>query len=209
MFLTSFTCSSVESLRKSGSWQTSHSRITASRDAASGAISSSSRQDAQRHGIAGGPRPRQAAFRRRRIQAFVQRLKAAKVQNRIAPLQHPHRIIAMGLDPLHQFVLERFAVGGDAEGAVIHVAAGAAGDLADLVGRAAGACARHRICRGRRRRHGRHPCSAPCRWRRWRPGNPHRPIDRARPGHCGCAGDSAPSTTAAPPRWRRITSAMP
>ena len=32
--------------------------------------------------------------------------------------------------------------------------------------------------------------------------------DRARPGRCGCAATSAPSTTAAPPLWRRISSAI-
>ena len=53
---------------------------------------------------------------------------------RIAPLQHAHGIVAMAFYPLHQLVLERFAVGCRAEGAVIHVTPGTPGELADLVG---------------------------------------------------------------------------
>ena len=92
------------------------------------------RQEFERHRIAGGPRPGQSAFGRWRVQAVVEGSKAAEIQITIAPLQHPHRIVAMGLHPLHQFVLERFTVAGDAEGAVVHIASRAARDLADLVG---------------------------------------------------------------------------
>ncbi len=100
------------------------------------------------------------------------------------------------------------SVAGDAEGAVAAKAPGAAGDLADLLRMEPARCAARRTCAGRRRRRGRRPCSGPCRWRRWRRGSRPRRTGTARPGRCGCAGESEPITTAAPPRWRRISSAM-
>ena len=78
-------------------------------------------------------------------------------------------------------------------------AAGAAGDLADLVGMERPACACRRTWPGRRRPHGRRPCSGPCRWRRWRPGSPPRRTGRAPPGRCACAARASPSP---PPRRR-------
>ena len=58
-----------------------------------------------------------------------------------------------------------------------------------------------RTCRAGRRRHGRRPCSGPCRLHRWRPGSRPPCPDTARPGRCGCAGDrrAHDDRAAAPP----------
>ncbi len=95
--------------------------------------------------------------------------------------------------------VERRAVGGVAERAVAHAAPGAPGDLRHLGRGQRGAGDGRRIWSARRRRHGRHPCSGPCRSRPSRPGNRLPCPGTAPPGRCGCAATAAPS----PRRSRR------
>ena len=64
------------------------------------------------------------------------------------------------------------------------------------------------LAQRRRRRHGRCPCSAPCRWHRWRRGNRPRPYWYIATWALRVRGLSAPITTAAPPFCRRSISAM-
>ena len=58
-----------------------------------------------------------------------------EIEVAVAPLQHAHAVEVVRLEPLDDVGIERLGVAGDAEGAVVHVAAGAAGDLAELAGR--------------------------------------------------------------------------
>ncbi len=76
----------------------------------------------------------ECARRWRRVQTRQQSVQRAEIEIAVAPLQHLHRVIAVVLDLLHQLAVEGFAVPGHAERAVIHIAAGAAGNLADLFG---------------------------------------------------------------------------
>ena len=76
---------------------------------------------------------RQAAQRRRCVERIQQRRQRAEIQLRVAPVQLPQRREAVGLDRLHDPGVEPADVLGGAERAVLHVPAGAAGDLADLV----------------------------------------------------------------------------
>ncbi len=50
-------------------------------------------------------------------------------------MHDPHRIEFMGLDAGHHLLVEAGDLAGDAEGAVAHMPAGAAADLADFGGR--------------------------------------------------------------------------
>ena len=76
----------------------------------------------------------QAFARRRQVEARLERGKAREIEVAIAPLDRLHRIEAMGLERLDQFVLEGIEPARRAEGAVAEMAAGAAGDLAELGG---------------------------------------------------------------------------
>ena len=57
-----------------------------------------------------------------------------EIELAVAPLQHAHAVEVVRLEPLDGVGVERLGLAGDAEGAVVHVAAGAAGDLAELAG---------------------------------------------------------------------------
>ena len=88
----------------------------------------------QRHLIVGWRRPGQATGLRGRVEAGAQCAEAGKIELVAAPLQHPHRLKAVALNGLDERVRERIDTGGEAEGAVAHMAAGAAGDLAQFGG---------------------------------------------------------------------------
>ena len=55
-----------------------------------------------------------------------------EIELSIAPVQHADLVEGVVLEPVDKFDLERRDLAGDAERAVIHVASGAAGDLAEL-----------------------------------------------------------------------------
>ena len=63
---------------------------------------------------------------------MLQAFERAEIEIAVAPLQHAHAIEVVRLEPLDRVGIERVRRAGDAEGAVVHVAAGAAGDLAQL-----------------------------------------------------------------------------
>ncbi len=63
------------------------------------------------------------------------RVERGEIELGVAPLDLPHRLEIMALERHHELFLEGRGIAGDAEGAVVHVAAGAAGDLAELGGR--------------------------------------------------------------------------
>ena len=113
----------------------------------------------------------------------------------------------MGLEPIDQHRGVRLDSARDVEGAVVHVAACPAGDLGELAG---GQLAKHLAVPLARAGEG-HVIDIEV--------EPHadgvggdEEIDIAgsveRYLGVACAGLSAPRTTAAPPRWRRISSAM-
>ena len=70
--------------------------------------------------------------RRRQRQALDQRIDRVERQLRIAPEDEGQGIEAVGFDRFDQVGVELAGVGGRAEGAVLHVPAGAPGDLPDL-----------------------------------------------------------------------------
>ena len=195
-------------LRKSGIWQASHSSRTRRAAAREVADLRLARQRRQRLQVGGVVAAHQAGPRRRRGQAAEQRVDMGEIEVAVAPAELLQRLEAVGFDRRDDRPSQRRAVGGGAEGAVAHAAAGAAGDLRHLGRVSAGAADGRRTCPARRRRHGPRPCSGPCRSRRSRPGNRPPCPGTAPPGRCGCAGESRPITTAQPPRRRRISSAM-
>ncbi len=75
----------------------------------------------------------QAGEGRRRVERGEQALERAEVERGAAPAQLPERREVVTLDRLDGLGVEPADVLGRAEGAVLHVAAGAAGDLRDLL----------------------------------------------------------------------------
>ena len=65
-------------------------------------------------------------------EALAQPRERREIEVRIAPLQHAHRIEGVVLERLDGLGVEGRAARRGAEGAVAHVAPGAAGDLAEL-----------------------------------------------------------------------------
>ena len=134
-------------------------------------------------------------------------LDRAEIELARAPLQHADLIESVVLQPIDQLQFEGLNLAGHAEGAVIHVASGAAGDLAKL--------GRHQIA-----------MHLAVEFAQAREGNVieieieahadgvgrYQEIDIAvlieRNLCIARAGESAPSTTAPPPRWRLTNSAM-
>ena len=80
----------------------------------------------------------------------------------------------------------------------VGVAPGAAGDLGQLVREQRAHAAAVELRPSPRRRRGGCRGSAPCRWRRWRPGNRPRRSGTSPPARCACAATARPS----PPRSR-------
>ena len=66
------------------------------------------------------------------VEAGAQAVERAEIEFVVAPLHLADRLEIVALERDHQFLLERIGVAGDAERAVVHVAPGAAGDLAEL-----------------------------------------------------------------------------
>ncbi len=79
-------------------------------------------------------RPRQALRLRRLVEARLERRERGEVERVAAPLDGAHRLEAVRLQRLHQRVGEGVDAARHPEGAVMHVAAGAPGDLAELGG---------------------------------------------------------------------------
>ena len=91
----------------------------------------------------------------RLAQAVLQPLERAEIELAVAPLQHADLVEGVVLEPVDEFGVERRDLAGDAEGAVVHVAAGAAGDLAELGRRQVAVALPVEFARCRRRRRGR------------------------------------------------------
>src|SRR5512135_1219016 len=66
---------------------------------------------------------------RKFIEAEEERVERTKFQSRIAPLQNAYRIVTMAFDARDQLLGKRFGIASNAECAVVHMAAGATGDL--------------------------------------------------------------------------------
>ena len=116
-----------------GTWQTSHSRSTAARALREVADVGLPRQDVER-----AARPRRSARASGRVRSACtsrlacKRADRAEIEVGIAPLQMPHRLETVVLQRVDELGVEGRAAPGGAEGAVAQVAAGAAGDLAEL-----------------------------------------------------------------------------
>ena len=165
------------------------------------------REMTQRQHIAGRAGAHQAAFRRRRIEGFQKLRHGLEIQHGAAPLQNLDRVVAVTFHTVDQFFVEGFAVAGDAESAVIHVAPSASGDLSGFCGcQRAGAAAVEFFVSGEGDMVHIHVQAHADGV------GGHQEVDLARliERHLGIAGPglSEPITTAAPPRWRRINSAM-
>ena len=74
----------------------------------------------------------QPLLARHLAQAVAQAVERLEIEVTVAPLQHAHAVEVVRLEPLHQLRLQRIDAARHAEGAVVHVAAGAAGDLGQL-----------------------------------------------------------------------------
>ena len=145
--------------------------------------------------------------RRRHGERCLQGADRGKIEIGIAPLQHADRLECVAFQRLHQFRLERVAAAGGAEGAVARRPPGAAGDLrqfgrielAELVAVELAVAGEGDVIDVEIEPHadgvgGDEVIDIA--------GLVKRDLGVARARH------SAPSTTAAPPRWRRINSAM-
>ena len=82
----------------------------------------------------------------RLAQAVLQPLDRAEIELAVAPLQHADLIEGVVLQPIDQLRFEGLDLAGHAEGAVVHVASGAAGDLAELGRRQIAMHSGRRIC---------------------------------------------------------------
>ena len=80
--------------------------------------------------IVGRARAGQALLARDFAQAFMQAIERAEVELAVAPLQNPDALEVVRFQPLDQIAIERFGATRHAKRAIVHVAAGAAGDLA-------------------------------------------------------------------------------
>ena len=76
----------------------------------------------------------QPALARRLAQAVAQPVERAEIEVAVAPLQRLHGSKVCVSSRSIEVGRERLDAAGDAERAVVHVAAGAAGDLAELAG---------------------------------------------------------------------------
>ena len=76
----------------------------------------------------------------------------------VAPLQDADRLEIVVLEAPHRFIVERFGLAGHAERAVVEVAAGPAGHLAELSCVQDRETRSRRISASRRKRRDRHPC---------------------------------------------------
>ncbi len=74
---------------------------------------------------------------RQAIEARLEACQRGEVEIAVSPLHGLHGVEAVALQRLDQRILHRLGAPGDAEGAVAHVAAGAAGDLTEFGGRQA------------------------------------------------------------------------
>ena len=138
----------------------------------------------------------------------IERFSASRLAGQAdgAPLQHLHRIEIVRLDLLDQFFVERIDLAGDA-GAVAQMAAGAAGDLAKLGGGKIAILVAVELAVLREG----DVVEVEIEAHADRVGGDEVVVDIGLVERdCGLRvrGESAPSTTAAPPRWRRTSSAM-
>ncbi len=77
----------------------------------------------------------EARLVRQLAQTIAEAIEGRKVETAIAPLQHAHVVEGVRLEALDEIGLERLAVACNSECAVVHMTAGATGDLAYLVRR--------------------------------------------------------------------------
>ena len=84
--------------------------------------------------IVGGQGARQTVAVGRGVERFPEAGHRGEIQVAVAPLKHPDRFEIMGFDGFDDVDVERSHLAGDAERAVVHVAAGPAGDLGQLGG---------------------------------------------------------------------------
>ena len=85
--------------------------------------------------VIGRTRSRQALLARQFAKRRVQSVEGAEIEFAIAPLQRANAIEAVRLETFDRIGVDRLGAARHAEGAVIHMPAGAARDLADLAGR--------------------------------------------------------------------------
>ena len=88
----------------------------------------------QRVHVETGLGARQALCGRRRLQRRLERSDRGERELPVAPLQNPHRLEAMVFKLVHELRVERIGLRRHPELAVVHVAPGAAGDLAQFGG---------------------------------------------------------------------------
>ncbi len=86
----------------------------------------------QRFHVVGHAGARQAHHVRHGAQRMLEAFEGREIEVAVAPLQRAHAVEVVRLEPLDGVAIQRLGRAGDAEGAVVHVAAGAAGDLAQL-----------------------------------------------------------------------------
>ena len=89
-------------------------------------------RDVEHHDVLGQRGPGQAGLAREDLQRGLQRRDRGEVEIGVAPLQRGDGVEAMVLERLDEVLLEARAAARGAEGPVLDVAAGTAGDLADL-----------------------------------------------------------------------------
>ncbi len=90
--------------------------------------------DLQRRQVARWAGAGQPFDRRRGLQTFNQSTDGGEIQIAAAPLGHPHRIEPVGFNLLHNIGIDVRGVARGPERPIIHIAPGAPGNLADLVG---------------------------------------------------------------------------
>ena len=141
---------SLITLRKSGIWQTSQSRRTAPGLVASAAMSGIARQRLQRAVVVGlARRHRAPACGGRSSRLLQQARRPSGSRAGVAPVRAASAARSGASRPPRRCSGRAALVGGGAEGAVAHVAAGAAGDLRDLGRRSGGAGRGRRTCASR------------------------------------------------------------
>src|SRR6185295_11029341 len=90
------------------------------------------RERLQRPVIGSGPRLDEPTRGRRSIEACEQSVERGEVEIAVAPLENLDRVVAVIFDLGDKLAVERIGVAGHAESAVVHIATGTTGDLADL-----------------------------------------------------------------------------
>ena len=150
---------SLITLRKSGIWQTSHSRRTAPGMAGERRHLGVARQELQAPGgrrrRASGSGPAPAAARRGCASSAPTVSKRSRVLRQESWVKGSNRCSSTAATIVG---IERPFIGRGAEGAVAHVPAGAPGDLGDLGGRQPARPAPVELGERGRRRHGPDPC---------------------------------------------------